>query len=248
MNEPSRNLYLLAGIRGGYEPHAPQIPIGAEVALLHALDHRWGIRPPWGACDSRADLVSPGGEVLRGWAHVDLRVGDGDPPPSDVPISGLLRSMWDSLEIFGTPSLTGVDVILPVECAGDALWSRVAASILRAEDRTTGRRPRVLIEAGNAWTEEPAIRDVPSLEEVLSDLVDVRAVMDSVNPASYPASPIEHPFVPSNASPFRAEVMLAAWTIDDAAWLAEVASTACQRAGVTGDVQLAVRLLERPTE
>jgi hypothetical protein len=92
-------VYLLGGVRGDYRLRSARVPVGVEVALLHIMDMHWGIPPPWGACDSGADLDSPGDDALRGWTHVDLRGEDGS-VPNDVPIAGLLRTMWDALELF----------------------------------------------------------------------------------------------------------------------------------------------------
>ena len=72
-----RNLYLVAGLRGDFERGLSMPTELAEVALLHTLE-RWGVPPPWGRCDSGADLESPGNDVLRGWCHVDLRLRDGE--------------------------------------------------------------------------------------------------------------------------------------------------------------------------
>ncbi len=78
--------------------------------------------------------------------------------------------------------------------------------------------------------------------ETLSDFVDVLAVMRSVEQASYPPSAAPEPFTPSDDDPFRAEVALPQWTIDDTAWLAEVVCMACRRASAIADIQVAVRL------
>jgi len=209
--------------------------------VSHTLDERWGISPPWHACDSGADLDSPGYDVLRGWSHVRLVVSNS--LHGDVPLSGLLRTTWDALELFGALALEGVDAIVPAADVGDLVWKRVAGSVLRDEDRVSTPLPRALVQAGRAWPTSPEIRWEPRvIMETLSELVDVYEVMGA-QLVSYPPSAIEHPFGSSDDDPFRAEVSLPAWTIDDAAWLAEAACAACNRAGVRQDVQVAVRRL-----
>jgi len=248
-----RNLYLVAGVRGAYEPRSSRITETVEVDLLHALDHRWGITPPWGACDSGCDLESPGDDALRGWAHVDLRVADADAPPVDAPVAGLLRTMWDSLELFGTVTLTGVDADVPLACVGDRLWERVAGSVIRWDvDRSSDIPPRVLIQAATAYIKPgslPERWDMGAIAEMLSEFVEVQDVMGAVPFASYPPSFAANPFGfgietvhSSETDPFRAEVMLRAWTIDDAAWLVEAICASCRSAGVADDIQVAVRM------
>jgi hypothetical protein len=238
------NVYLIAGVRGDFQPWTQRIPVSVEVALSHTLD-RWGISPlPWGACDSGADLKSAGVDVLRAWNHVDLRLSADDLPPQDVPLSGLLRSTWDALELFGTIVLGGVDAIVPLACAADPMWRRVAGSVLRDGDRISRRPPRVLVQAGTAWPTSPAPEwDADAILETLSVLVELHGIMDAIDRAPYPPSPIAHPFASQNADAFRAEVALPEWTIDDAAWLAEALCASCYRAGLTDDIQIAVRLI-----
>jgi hypothetical protein len=117
------NLYLIAGIRGAFHSRLPRIPTSVPFALLHTLD-RWGVPAPWGPCDGGADLETPDDLAIRGWCHVDLRVSRRDEFPDDVPVLALLRTIWDTLELYGTTTLTGVDVALPLECAGAGMSSR----------------------------------------------------------------------------------------------------------------------------
>lgn len=244
-----RNLYLLAGLRGGFESLSPIEAHLAEFAMLHTLDERWGVPPPWGACDSGADLQSPGDEILRGWCHVDLGTANEAPHPADTPLAGLLRSMWDALELFGKCRLTGVDAIVPLDCVGEPMRQRVAGSVIR--NRHAFDQPaRVLIQVSDAWPEPvPAASDSSAVVATLSEMVDVQRVMGDVPFASYPASfapspfafGVEHPWAASETDPFRAEIALPVWTVDDAAWLAEAVCLACARSGRTGDVQVAVR-------
>lgn len=244
-----RNLYLVAGLRGGFERTSSMDPGLAEVALLHTLDERWGVPPPWGACDSGADLEGTGQDVLRGWCHVDLRRSNDAPHPEDVPLGGLLRTMSDALELFGASLLTGVDAIVPLGCVGEPMWWRVAGSVVR--NRALSREPaRVIVQACEAWPESHPLRPDPhAVVRTLSDFVDVRAAMGDIPSAPYPAAfgptpfafGVEHPWAASDTDPFRAEIVLPVWTIDDAAWLAEAVCVACARAGSVGDVQVALR-------
>ena len=247
-----RNLYLLAGLRGGFEQHASIATETAEFSLLHMLDDGWGVTPPWGACDSGADLETAGDDVLRGWAHVDLRTALETPPPNDVALAGLLRTMWDALELYGKATLTGADAIVPLECVGDSLWTRVAGSVIRSRNRRPSSPARALVQVASAWSDSSSQQlDHEPILRCLSEFVEVTAAMDSVPFASYPPSlspspfafGVEHPWGSSDTDPFRAEVALPIWSVDDVAWLAEAACSACARAGGVGDVQLALRLV-----
>jgi hypothetical protein len=238
----TENLYLIAGIRGSFELRSARVPDAAEAELLHTLD-RWGVSPPWGACDSGCDLESPGDDVLRGWCHVDLG-GFGESPPEDAPVSALLRTTWDTLQLFGATTLTGVDAIVPLACAGEPLWRRVAGSVVRDDSRGAddAPSPRVSIQAGPAWS--PSSRDQWETQEILerlSELVDIAASMDAVEHIAYPGPTTPDPFAPSDPDLVRAEAVLRDWMIDDAAWLVEAFCASCRRAGLRGDVQIAVR-------
>lgn len=190
--ESFRNFYLLAGLRGGFQCRS-RVDAGiVEGEMLHTFDERWGVPPPWGACDSGADLDSPGDEVLRGWCHVDLRITNDAPDPADAPLAGLLRSMWDALELFGECRLSGVDAIVPLECIGESMSRRVAVAgtVIRNRHRHAfGQPARVLIQASDAWPgSAPTDWDFRAVVASLSDLVDVQRVMDDVPFASYPPS------------------------------------------------------------
>jgi len=250
-----RSFYLLAGLRGNFERDASLAAYTAEVSLLHTLDDRWGIEPPWGACDSGVDLESSGDDVLRGWAHVDLRVRSDTSLPSDVALAGLLRTMWDALELYGNATLTGADAIVPLQCVGDALWTRVAGSVLRDRRHGPERPARVLVQAtSNAWPDSsspPPQHDPVSIVGTLSEFVAVEAAMGAVPFASYPPSfapspfafGMEHPWAASDTDPYRAEIKLPSWTVDDAGWLAEAVCAAYARVDDASDVQVALRLV-----
>jgi hypothetical protein len=246
MNE-FRNLYLLAGVRGGFERSGSVEPYLAETVLIHTLGERWGIPPPWGACDSGADLESSGDRIVRGWGHVDLRV-DESSLPKDVPLAGLLRTMWDALELFGTCTLTGLDAIVPLACAGEPMWRRVASSTV-FHGAGSNSPVQVAVQITESYSDAPRLRLNPeTLAGVLSEFVEVGASMGDVPLASYPDGSAEHPFGPApwaepdtNRDPLRVEVPLGNWSIDVAAWLAEVTCVACARAGCTDDVQVALR-------
>jgi hypothetical protein len=239
-----QNLYLVVGIRGEYERRTSRIPANVDGALSHVLDLGWGITPPWGVCDSASDLETPGSGLLRGWNHVDLRRTNDD-APRDVPVAGLLRTTWDALEIYGATSLTGVDAMLPLDCVGEPMWSRVAGSVLRDSDRASDRLPVVLVPAGKPWPTSPVIGwKTKAILKTLAEFVEIRAAMDELDHAPYPPSVIPDPFGPADDDPFRAQVTLPAWTIDDAAWLVEALSIACRSSGVTQDIELAVRLVD----
>lgn len=253
MNE-FRNLYLLAGLCGGFETNGSINAFPADTALLHTLD-AWGVQAPWGPCDSGVDLDSPGDGVLRGWCHVDLR-GTDEAPRGDVPLSGLLRTMWDALELYGQSTLTGIDAIVPLECAGEAMLHRVFGSVIR--DRRASERPAsVLIQVHEEYSEGvPDKRDPDAAAAALSELVEVQAVMGDVPLASpsvsFKGSPFSfgverRPWLALDTDPFRAEVRLPVWTIDDAAWLAEAVTTAYTPTARNGEVQVAVRRLARPS-
>jgi hypothetical protein len=240
------NLYLIAGVRGAFASRTLHTPVAVGGDLLHALD-RWGIPAPWGPCDSGADLESVGADVLRAWTHVDLRRSDDERPPNDVPVSGLLRTTWDALEIYGTIDLSGVDAIVPSRCAGEQMWVRVtsvATSILRDRARTSDPPPHVLVSVGCAYSAHPDIyRDVDLVVSTLSDLVEV---LDgtSVELRPFEAQAQESPFRPLDSNLFRVEVLLPAWTVDDAGWLVEAVCLACSRAGIGEDIQIGVTLLQ----
>lgn len=246
-----RNLYLIAGLRGDFERDSSIAAETAEVSLLHTLDDRWGVSPPWGACDSGADLQSSGDDILRGWGHVDLRVTDETPPPSDVPLAGLLRTMWDALELYGRPTLTGADAIVPLDCVGDPLQRRVAGSIVRHRYRGSEPTTRVLVQVSTESSDSSVQLDSGAILATLAEHVQVDAAMDAVPFASYPPSfapnpfafGVEHPWAPSDTDPFRAVIALPVWTVDDAAWLAEAVCASCARAGEARDVQIALRLV-----
>jgi hypothetical protein len=247
-----RNFYLLAGLRGDFKRDASIATETVEFSLLHTLDYAWGVTPPWGACDSGADLESVGDDVLRAWAHVDLRVASETPSPIDVALAGLIRTMWDALELYGRATLTGIDAIVPLECVGDSLLKRVAGSVSRSRTRRLASPVRVLVQAANAWPDSSSRRlDHDAILACLSEFVELKAAMGSVPFASYPPSlspspfafGVEHPWASSDTDPFRAEVALPIWTVDDAAWLAEAACSSCARAGGAEDVQLALRLV-----
>jgi len=245
------NLYLVAGIRGDFECDGAIAADTAEFALLHTLDYRWGVSPPWGACDAGVDLQSAGGDVLRGWGHVDLRVSREAPSPNDVPVAGFLRTMWDALELYGKATLTGADAIVPLDCVGEALWKRVAGSVIRGRYRGSDRAAQVLVQVSDAWSSSSVQRDPDAIVATLSDFVEVKAMMGAVPFASYPPSfapnpfafGVEHPWASSETDPFRAEVALPVWTIDDAAWLIEAVCASSAGAGDARDVQVALRLV-----
>lgn len=246
-----RNFYLLAGLRGNFERHSSIAAETAEFSLLHTLDYQWGISPPWGACDAGVDFEGSGDDVLRGWGHVDLRVARKTPLPSDVPLAGLLRTMWDALELYGKATLTGADAIVPLACVGDALYARVAGSVIRNRYLAAKRTARVLVQVSGAWPASSVQLDPGAILATLSELVEVEAAMGAVPFASYPASfapnpfafGVEHPWAASDTDPFRAEISLPVWTVDDVAWLAEAVCSSVARAGKTSDVQVAVRLV-----
>jgi hypothetical protein len=241
VDDDFRNLYLVAGIRGSLRLRRP-VPVWVDVDLLHILD-RWGIPAPWGPCDSGADLETPGKDVVRGWAHVDLRGRDTDPDPNDVPISGLIRTMWDALELQGTPSLTGIDAWVPLVCAGERMSNRIAMGMLDRDSDNRESSQRALIEVGPAWAGQAAIEWDPALTAQLAELVEVESG-DGVPRATYPVSDaLEQPFRAPETDPFRLVAHLPQWSIDYAAWLAEVVSISCRGVGITTDVQIAVRLL-----
>jgi hypothetical protein len=224
------------------------IPGGVDFDLLHILDHAWGIAPPWGACDAGADLESPGDELIRGWCHVDLRVSNDSSQPEDIAVSGLLRSMWDALDLYGTTTLTGIDVNLPVDCAAFPMWQRVAGAGVRDLDRLHPREALALVEVGTAWPGAPAIDwDADAILETLAELVDVGRGTKGPPTASYPDSPkSEAPFGTPDTETFRVEAKFPRWSIDHAAWLAEAMAISCNRAGLTDQVQIVVRKRPAP--
>jgi hypothetical protein len=243
-----RNIYLIVGVRGDFNPRTPSSFTGVGGILLHTLE-RWGISTvPWGRCDSGADLESPGGDVLRGWAHVDLQHTPYTQPHRDIPVSGLLRATWDSLELFGEITLTGVDASVPLIWAEDRTQIRVLNSDVLDHDRAARRPPRVYVEVDNAARGSAPIHwDARTISDALSEWVTVHVVGDSVPRATYRPLPAEEPFGRSGNESFRAELGLPAWTIDDAAWLTEAVAVSCRQAGVTDDVQIAVRLAQEAT-
>ena len=237
------NVSVLVGVRGRFQPRTPRIGAEAlEVAISDAFN-RWGFPVgAWGPCDSGADPESPEPDAMRGWAHFEL-VSPVQTEDLDLPVQGFARTTWDALELFGQIDLAGLDAIVPTACAGDRMWARVAGSVLRGAGRASNPRAHARIQAGRAWREAPAAAgDSRAILDVLSELVEISAAMDEVALAAYPAGPRVNPFVPREDDPVRAEVLLPAWTLDDAAWLAEAMCVSCRRAGVAQDLLLSVRI------
>jgi hypothetical protein len=232
------NVYLIAGVRGDFRLHSATVPVGVEAAILHTLE-RWGISPPWGPCDSGADLSTHGDHILRGWSHVDLGSAE---QRTDVPLTALLRTTCDGLELYGSIKLSGVDADVPTWRAAESLSQRLWLEV-RDASRAPAKPPRVLVQAGTGRGSDPITWDATGILETLSKFVPVHRAMDGVAPASYTGSG-ESPFVPSGDDTFRAEVTLPNWTIDDASWLAEVMASSCYRAGIKRSVMIAVRLLD----
>ena len=197
---------------------------------------------PWGRCDSGVDLDTPGDAVLRSWGHVDLRLSDKSPEPNDVPLAGLLRTMWDALELFGSSTLTGVDAMLPLTCVREQMWQRVTGSAT-FHRFASEHQIRVVVQVAEPWPDAPPLHlPVKEMLAELSGMVEVGAAMGDVPLASYPPSPIPQPFGPgSDPDPFRVEITLPAWSIDTVAWLAEVVSVACARTGCVDDAEIALR-------
>lgn len=216
-------------------------PDSVEVALGNTLD-RWGISPPpWAPCDSGADFTSLGSDVLRCWNHVDLGVGSGQTPHEDIPISGLLRTTWDGMELYGHLVLTGVDAIVPTRFAGEAMSRRIFGSVLRDPARRPTRHANVAVAARAVHA---ADWDVDAVSAALAGLVRVRKGVEI--PPLFPSRPslTPTPFMPHEKYSFGSAVVLDAWTIDDAAWLAEAVSVSCLRGGVPDDIEIAITLLE----
>lgn len=232
---------LIVGIRGGFKSRSPITPTEVGGLLPYTLN-QWGLVSPWEACDSDADLESTEPDALRAWNHVALEpahTGQLD----DLPVSGLLRTTWDSIELFGTVGLTGVDVIVPTSHARSRMHERVAASAVRDADRQSPKAPRCLMQASRAWPTSPRIKwDSGAIANTLNGLVDVLVVTEDLSTVSFPDSRIPSPFALSDDRPFRAEVLLRDWTIDDAAWVAEAMAVCCHEAGIDQDVQIAVRI------
>jgi hypothetical protein len=159
--------------------------------------------------------------------------------------------MWDALELYGKATLTGADAIVPLACVGDPLSARVAGSVIRNRSRAAKRAARVLVQVSGAWPDSSAQLDSGAILATLSELVEVEAAMGALPFASYPVSfapnpfafGVEHPWAASDTDPFRAEISLPVWTVDDAAWLAEAVCASCARAGNANDVQVALRLV-----
>jgi hypothetical protein len=149
------------------------------------------------------------------------------------------------LELFGSCTLTGVDALVPLTCVGDPMWQRVAGSSIY--HRSASELPvRVTVQIAESPGTSPLQVDLKAMVASLSEFALVAAVMGDVPLASYPDSVVEHPFGPSpwaapNRDPFRVELAISAWSIDDAAWLAEVVSLLCARTGCVDDVEIALR-------
>jgi hypothetical protein len=258
MTDSYRNLYLLAGIWGDYRILGPGKDYDFELGLLRTFEE-WGVQLAWGPCDSGVDLLGAGEDRLRAWGHVDLRRSMGD-EPEDVPVTGLLRSMWDQLDLWGSfARLSGVVAIVPTVLCGRLLARRVGLrwSTLFDADRTAGASPvRVELEIVEAWGDPTRWIDWRSSGVIdhLRERVDVSSFMDRAVARPYPPSAIVHPFVapleveqpfmPRQTEPFFAEVTLPVWSIDDAAWLVEAAADACHRAEIDDDVEIRVRSVE----
>jgi len=246
VNNEVNNRYLILGFQGGWEPRWSRIPDGIEAAVRHTLDERWGIPAPWGACDSGVDLESQGTHVLRAWAQVELGVRDST-STDDVPAAGLLRTIWDTLEIFGRPSISGVRAIVPLVCAGEQLLRRVVSSILPRRGTGTPRQ-RVLIQLDRAWpTNPPILWQSSSILESMTSLTNAEVVTSEDTRTPNAVSAFPTPFASVDARTFGIEAGLPAWTVDDAGWLVEAVSLACHRAGIAADMQIALTPKTNPS-
>jgi len=238
-------LYFHGGVWGGFRLRSPRVPQTGEGAVSHILDE-WGLPAPWAPCDSGVDFTSPGENLLRGWAQVDLRYPSVDEIPEDVPTWGLLRTISSALELFGDLRLTALSAIVPLDALTSRTWGRVSGStIIRDPDRTTAEPPKVLLQAGDAWTPAPKARWKPrQLRRFLAELLGGKRAVRTSEERLPLSSPIPHPFSPAPPPAFRAELLLPQWTVDDAAWLVEALAVACRESGITTDVEIIVARID----
>ncbi len=127
---------LVAAIHGSIQQTLPES--GGEYAVLHTLE-RWGVQAPWGPCESRVNFSDAREEIMRAWAHVHLNdahtVSTGGPP-----VTALLRTMWDALELYTRVHLSGVDVIAPLASLNQLTLERVLASVRTQPTSPCGHR------------------------------------------------------------------------------------------------------------
>jgi hypothetical protein len=241
----TENLYLIIGIRGEFVPNtASLLPETVADAVSHAPE-RWGMPTPWGPCDSGVDVTTKGSSILRAWNHVDLRRSDDDRVPDDVPASGLFRTTWDSLEIFGSIALASVDMIAPARCAGPGLCRRVASSVLRPSERHSSAATPTIVEVTSARAEEKRVGwDYGSVIAAMRNLYTLDVSLYEPRRISRSASIPGDLFDLHDPDPFGLEVSLPEWSVDDAAWLVEAVLGACSHAGITEDVLVTARAVE----
>jgi hypothetical protein len=236
---------VIVGVRGSFEPRTAQVASELAAVMPHTMQ-RWGVEPaPWHPADGGGDLQSSGETLMRGWAHVVV-------PGVDLPLSGILRSVWDALELYGHTVLTGVVVITTVDGIGSDLATRVAGlgrTVLLAQEREVAPKPRVLATVGFAWNEGDAALqgladDLGKAVAKVTDLTVSAVSHGSVQGfASVPDDP-ESPFVVPNSGAVHFTMELPVWTIDDAAWLAEGFASACSDLAIEEKLQLSISLIQ----
>lgn len=233
--------YLFAGIRGAFIVSSALSISGIDGTILHTLDDRWGITPPWGACDSGTDTESPGHYSLRGWTHVDLGV-ERSGMAIDVPLAALIRSTWDGLEIYGDVTPFGIDAIVPLNRVGDRMIRRVGFSPMR--DRRSSEGPTAIIQVGRAWSTDPAVNVLAT--DFITEARQFGESIENSRPYElvFPSSPAPDPFRVHEIS-LSAVMTVPRWTIDALGWLAELTCVCLNRAGVLQDVLLRIGALDR---
>jgi hypothetical protein len=111
-------------------------------------------------------------------------------------------------------------------------------------DRVTEDSYRVLVQVGRAARDSARTTKIDSnmILSTLSGLAEVQRIVDVIDNVKYPPSAIDQPFGSPNSILFVGELVLPNWSIDDAAWVVEAICISCTQAGVTEDVEVAVRL------
>lgn len=212
----------------------------AEFGIAGTLE-RWGIPPPWRRCESYIDLTGPGEDVVRAWMHVHIDELD-TRRPTDVPVSGLIRAIWDGLDLYGRPTLTGVDVIAPTTHFGETSRLRILGSAVRDPRRRTSTGAKGVVRATAAWEDATPIRwDTPGIQREFELVVPLIAEAGWVSDIESEQASAIHPFKSLEDPALNIGVELPRWGIDDLAWIVELTYVILSRAGVAEDVQVSVR-------
>lgn len=204
----------------------------------------YGATGLWAMNDAGWDhpLAAPGAGLIA-WFQVEVRAPAGDRP---LPVQPFLRCAADTMARAGTPHLTAVQLLLPVQCLGGRP-PRAPVSSLRTVHWFADLDPgaRTAVEVGVDGGRDPVIPEVAErLAERLAELdQDVFAYRS--HRAGGPDDRLPPPFHDAfwNGPPGNGVVLhgeLAEWSCDAAGWLAEVIADTAARLGVRSPLLLTV--------